>query len=319
MSSPGSPLFDFAKADSESYDYACVSQRLLLSRTNEDGPTSFVQFAPMIRATPGSESTEAKMCVGVIRSDDKLNSLMDEVGEGLTKKALGMKWLHQKSQIEAKGKTMLIWARTVSVAVKDAASNAKTEAGRSEVLFEDRVSMVTNERTWEDTLLSHVVLNSIGDKLIGEEGFVIATKPIRLWPAGTPSASWNVNGGHFPPAYTRVAYKLVGPGIHSDAFSVTNYSGSTLDKTTKDQLDKAGGSSSHRPFRDLWNKLIRTGNPQTVSFVMADLAKKERESLAGAAEDLNLQVEDSHTGYTVQSSSSTGAVGRYHDDPADDE
>jgi hypothetical protein len=52
---------------------------------------------------------------------------------------------------------------------------------------------------------------------------------------------------------------------------------------------------------------------------MTDLAKKERESLAGAAEDLNLQVEDSHTGYTVQSSSSTGAVGRYHDDPADDE
>ncbi|GFZ47686.1 hypothetical protein JCM24511_05433 [Saitozyma sp. JCM 24511] len=270
----------------------------------------------MILATAGSDATEAKMRVGVARSDESLNWLRDKVESDLSEELVTLKWLHQNSQLEGKGKTLQSWASRVSMAVKRAANYAVLNAGRSDILLQDRASHSTSRTTWNDSLLLGLLRDSTGDLILGDDSFVLTTKPIRLWPDVVPSKSWNINGGHFPPVYTRVPYKLVVPRNQTTQyFGVTNHSASTLDKMTKDNLDEVGGSSSHRPFRDLWHTLIRTGDPQIVSFVMADLWKKERESLAGVSGGLNLQVADTDGGYTVRS----GSVERYHDDSADAE
>ncbi|GFZ47684.1 hypothetical protein JCM24511_05431 [Saitozyma sp. JCM 24511] len=302
MSSHESPLFDLSKTGSASYDYACVSPRLLqCSYRTEDGSTSFVQFAPMIRATVGSDSTEAKMCAAVISSDNTWNSLKVDVAERLAQDATTMKWLHQDSRLAAAGKTLSEWAKTVSQAVEPASRKFASERGYSAIHFHDRDSTATSNITWKDSLLSKLVLDSTGWSIFGNDDFVLATKPIRVWPGGVSSKSWNVNGGnmHFPPLYTRMAHRLLTPNVTD--FNVTNHSAQTLDEMTKNNLDKTGGPSTHGSFSTEWNRLIETGNPWIVSFVMTNVLEKERKSLVDAAKNLGLQVENPDPDCPVES------------------
>jgi hypothetical protein len=310
MSSHESPLFDLANTGSESYEYACVSPRLLqCSYRTEDGFTSFVQFAPMIRATVGSDSTEAKMCVAVISSDNTWNSLKVDVAERLAQDATAMEWLHHDSQLVAAGKALQNWANTVSQAVEPATRKFALESGYPDVHFHDRDSTATSNITWKDSLVSKLVLDSTGRSIYGNDDFVLATKPIRVWPAEVLSESWSINGGnlHFPPLYIRMAHRLFTPNVTE--FNITNHSALTLDEKTKDCLDTTGGPSTYGSFRKDWNRLIETGHPWT------NLLEKERKSLVDAAKSLGLQVESPDPDCPVESSSRTRALESYSDDP----
>ncbi|RSH92136.1 hypothetical protein EHS25_008551 [Saitozyma podzolica] len=200
----------------------------------------------MIRATVGSDSTEAKMCVAVISSDNTWNSLKVDVAERLAQDATAMEWLHHDSQLVAAGKALQNWANTVSQAVEPATRKFALESGYPDVHFHDRDSTATSNITWKDSLVSNAL---------------------------------------------------------------------TLDEKTKDCLDTTGGPSTYGSFRKDWNRLIETGNPWTVSFVMTNLLEKERKSLVDAAKSLGLQVESPDPDCPVQSSSRTRALESYSDDP----